>query len=487
MKTNKAVRIIVIALGPVLLLLVAAVVAAAVSVHQFQGSDRIANGVTIAGVMVGGMSRAEAAEAVRRHLEASLPRQIEVRYGDDHTFATRRQLGVEPLVEEAVEAAMQVGRRGGFWQKLAARLGWGQPPDDIPVRAQVDREKLRRFIAGLQSVVDRPAQNAEIVVTDDDQVQVKPGLVGRKLRLEDSVNSVAVALGKLWVRAVELAVDLTPPDISDEQLRGLEVVLASYSTPFNPHKVNRTHNLKLGIAAVNKTVIEPGEVFSLNETVGERAPSRGFRPAMIFREGDVQPDVGGGMCQVSSTIYNAALLAGLDIVERYHHQRIVDYVPMGRDATVYWGSKDFKFKNNLAHPIMILGGVKGNRLWVKIVGKAEDKVDVKLTRTNISRGGYPTIEKPDPTLPPGKRVTERPGSGGGVVTLWREIYKDGQLLKKEKLHTDHFPTIAKIVRVGVQAPEGEQEATAGPAATTPGTGRSGLATDNDAASRRITP
>ncbi len=478
MKTNKTLKVTAIVVAIITLVLLAAVFAAAISMRQFEASQRIAGNVTIAGVPVGGMTEQQAVETVRSRLQASLPQQIELHYGDGKTLATRHELGAELLIQNAAIQATKIGRTGRFFERLGTHLRLRRTVLDIPLQTRVSKPKLRAFVAALRPLVDCLPEDAEITISDDDEVRAKPGQVGRVLRIEESVAAVATALADPWVAAVDLAVDLTPPEVTTEQLEDIEVVLSSYSTKFNPGKVNRTHNLRLGIATVNKTAIEPNQIFSLNEVVGERAPGRGYRAALIFRESDVRPETGGGMCQVSSTIYNAALLAGLEMTERFPHQRPVDYIPMGRDATVYWGSKDLKFKNSLAHTIMLMGGIEGNTLWVKILGKAEDKLEVKLFRTGVARGSFRIIEKPDPDLPEGKKVRERPGSAGGTATLWREIYKDGKLIKKEKLHTDHYPSIAKIVRVGVKGAEGAQEGEAAPGTEEPRPSEAGLVTDD---------
>jgi hypothetical protein len=153
---------------------------------------------------------------------------------------------------------------------------------------------------------------------------------------------------------------------------------------------------------------------------------------------------------VASTIYNAALYSNLDVLEREHHSRPVHYCHAGRDATVYWGQHDLRLRNSLPHTIVLLGELRGDHLWVAIVGKAEDKYAVELTVTNYSTwgGGSNTIS--DPSLAPGERVVDNPGCAGAKATLWMTVSKNGQLLKKEKLHDDVYEAETRVVRLGAK-------------------------------------
>jgi vancomycin resistance protein YoaR len=447
MRTRRVARGLGTALIAVVLALSIAVLGGAVAVRQFEAGGKIAPNVTISGVPVGGMDETEAARAVRTAWEARLREPVELRFDDGRQTLTRDQLGLNPLVEDAVREALKVGRTGGLLDRLATQLRLSREPSDLPIRAEVDGLKVRACIDALRPQVDRAARNAQVAV-EGGRVKVTPGVVGRTLNVERSTAALAGALADPAVTGVDLVVETKQPDVTEKQLADLEVVLASYTTKFNPGKEDRTHNLRLAITVINKTVLDPGETFSFNQTVGEREASRGFRPAMVFASGDVRPELGGGMCQVSSTVYNAALLAGLDATERSPHQRPVDYIPMGRDATVYWGSKDFKFRNTFSHTIMLMAGSDDNSMWVTILGRAEDKVEVKLKTTDVSKGSAGTVEQVDVSLAPGQRVKDRPASGGGRATLWREIWKNGQLIKNERLHTDEYPSIPGIVRVG---------------------------------------
>lgn len=170
-------------------------------------------------------------------------------------------------------------------------------------------------------------------------------------------------------RPQELPLDLIQPDITAQKVSTLkEKLLASYSTYFNPHNSNRSHNISLSTEAIDHIIVLPGQTFSFNKTVGIRTIQRGYRPARIIVRGEYSEGIGGGICQTSSTLFNSVDRAGLHIVQRYSHSKNVPYVPRNRDATVSWGGYDFKFRNQFAEPILIVSDISGGTLNISIYG-----------------------------------------------------------------------------------------------------------------------
>lgn len=435
--------------------------AALASVYRFAATDKIAANVAIAGVPVGGLSEQAARAAVEEQLLPRLPHEVELTYPGGSWRVTRESLGASVMLPQAVEQARRVGREGGLLSRLFTHVRLRRKGIDVPVQTRVDEQQLRRTVVDVAGQLNCPPRDAEIKVVND-QVEIVPGEIGMDVQVELSVDAIRVALANHWQHHAELVVEVQPPAIATEDLADIEVVLSSYTTPFNPGQVGRTHNLKLAMNHVNETLVKPGEEFSLNEIVGPRLRAEGYRAAPIFKDGEIVPETGGGVCQVSTTIYNAALLANLEILERHHHSRPVVYCPGGRDATVYFGQLDMRFRNSLSYPILILGGREGNQLWTKILGKSEDDYDAKLLRTDVATLSFGVKEVSDPTLEAGKKKVETPGRAGLRVTLIREVYKDGELIKHQRLHTDTYRPQTKVVRVGTKEPEPPEEETAGP-------------------------
>lgn len=161
---------------------------------------------------------------------------------------------------------------------------------------------------------------------------------------------------------------ISPPLTVQQLVRLKEKKLAEYTTFFRPSNVNRTHNIKLSSKAIDHKVVMPGEIFSFNKTVGIRTTQRGYRYAKIIVRGEYSEGVGGGICQTSSTLFNAVDKAGLKIIQQISHSRNVPYVPKGRDATVSWGGPDFRFQNDRSTPILIVSDVYKGAIRIAIYG-----------------------------------------------------------------------------------------------------------------------
>jgi vancomycin resistance protein YoaR len=449
----------VIVVSLVVLLLVAGLAVAALATG-FASGDKIAPHVTIGGLAVGGMTAAQAQAALERGLAPFTAAQVELDYPGGSVTYTRDQLGVSFDLLQAVQQALTVGREPGLLDRLKTqwmlRSGAGQ---DLSAPVRVDEFRLESLLAALAPQVNRAPRDAKVSVNGNNELEKSPGQTGTALLVKQSAAALAQALRNPQTAHVNLVVKQQPPNISPEALAGLQTVLAAFSTPYESSQVDRTHNMELAITKVNGVALKPGQEFSLNQTVGERTVDDGYRSAPIFREGKVIPDTGGGICQVASTLYNAALLANLDVLERDHHSRPVHYCPAGRDATVYWGQHDLRLRNSLQHTIVILGELRGDHLWAAVVGNAADKYAVQLTVTNYSKWSGDTQTIQDSSLAPGQRVVDNPGCAGAKATLWEAVSQNGQLLKKEKLHDDVYEAETRVIRVGVKP----QKPTAPPA------------------------
>ena len=228
-------------------------------------------------------------------------------------------------------------------------------------------------------------------------------------------------------------------------------LLATFSTRFDGSNYNRNTNIKLAAKKVNGTVILPGEKFSFNTIVGSRTIEAGFKEGTAYIGGKVVPDVGGGVCQVSSTIYNTALLANLEIVERSNHMFTTGYVAASRDATVYYGSLDFIFKNSRKYPIKMVASANGGVCKVSIYGIKEEKEYEVIIQSKITSYINPTtIYKEDPTLEEGKEVVEQTAITGCRCEGYKILKLNGKIVSQTLLSKDTYKSRNKIVRRGTK-------------------------------------
>ena len=244
----------------------------------------------------------------------------------------------------------------------------------------------------------------------------------------------------------KIALNYYVPDVTTDDI-GMEAfpdLLATYSTTYDSSNTNRTTNLRLASQKINGTVIMPGEVFSYNKVVGKRTIAAGYKNAAMFSDGQVVDGLGGGICQVSSTLYNAALFSDMTITSRSNHMFVPSYVKGGRDATVVWGSIDFKFRNDRNYPIKIESSVSGGVCTVSIYGlRRETEYDIKIETEFIRAIKYTTKYDYDSNYKPGTIIQS--GANGSVVDSYRVYYLDGQRVKTEKLARDTYDAKAKII------------------------------------------
>ena len=241
---------------------------------------------------------------------------------------------------------------------------------------------------------------------------------------------------------------MTTNDIGPEAFPDL---LGSYSTTYSTRNANRSTNIRLASQKVNGTVIMPGEVFSYNTTVGKRTAASGFKSAAVYAGGEVTTGIGGGICQVSSTLYNAVLLSNLEIVERSNHGFNPGYVPAGRDATVSWGGPDFKFKNNRTYPVKIICSGTGGTINFKIFGLLEEnEYEVEIQSYITKYISYRTITKNDSSLAKGQTKVLQNGSNGCKSVAYRILKQNGEVVSKTLLSQDTYNPHNKIVAVGTK-------------------------------------
>ena len=168
---------------------------------------------------------------------------------------------------------------------------------------------------------------------------------------------------------INLQVEEIVPEIQLEDISHIQEVIASFSTNFNPNNANRTYNIKLACERINNSMILPNQVFSMDKALGTRTKENGYKSAPVIIKNQLIEGVGGGVCQVTSTLYVAVLKAKLSVVERVNHSIPLGYVEPGQDATIAEGHIDFKFKNNKEYPILLNAEVSGGKIIIRLIGK----------------------------------------------------------------------------------------------------------------------
>ena len=261
-------------------------------------------------------------------------------------------------------------------------------------------------------------------------------------------------------RVVEAPVQFVAPQITTEDLQSklFRDTLGSCTTRFNAGLVGRTTNVKLAASHINGTILNPGDVFSYNDVVGPRTYATGFKDATVFANGGAEDGVGGGICQVSSTLYVATLKADMEIVERRNHSLCVSYVTVGHDATVAYGAVDFRFRNNTDYPIKVVAGTSGSSLTVSLLGTQTQDKRVEIVTQTLSSDPFQTVYEDDPSLAPGQTKTKSGGYPGYKTVSYRVVYVDGKEVSRTLENNSTYKRVDKVIlrgpeKVAEQPPE----------------------------------
>lgn len=276
---------------------------------------------------------------------------------------------------------------------------------------------------------------------------------GTSLNLTKAASLIIHALIPGKTTNLALPVDAVQAKYTKDNLLSIKIKdeLGEYTTWFRQSDVNRVDNIKLASANANNFIVMPGEIFSINKEIGPRLEKNGFKLAHVIVNNRFVDGIGGGICQVSTTLYNAALLADLKIVERDHHSIPSTYVPVGRDATVSGDAKDLKFQNTTSSPLYISNVVDKNKITFKIYGKKDDpNRRVKIKTQILEYKPSKTITVEDPTLPKGQSVLDVSPHPSYKVRSYREIYEKGHLVTTEELYIDKYPLITGIKKIGTK-------------------------------------
>ncbi|SHI07185.1 G5 domain-containing protein [Sporobacter termitidis DSM 10068] len=302
----------------------------------------------------------------------------------------------------------------------------------------------------LQSIYDSVHTEPVDAVYDKTTHQATQSQVG----VSFDVDAAQKQLGAAKTGAtVSVPLIRTDPQVSTEQLQSLlfRDVLSEKATHVAGTS-NRINNVVLSAKAVNGTILNPGDTFSYNDTLGERTAAKGYKEAGAYAGGEVIQEIGGGICQTSSTLYYCVLYANLQVVERSNHMFIVTYLPLGDDATVNWGTIDFKFKNNTNYPIKIESTYKDGNLTVRLYGTKTDTNRVEIKYDVISTTDFKTVQKEDASVAPGKTKVQVSGCKGYVVKSYKYIYDAaGNLLSKTAISPSNYKPENRVVLVPVGA------------------------------------
>ncbi|NMC26803.1 MAG: hypothetical protein GYA42_01520 [Syntrophomonadaceae bacterium] len=440
--------------GPlmIILVMVLGIIGAAciIGCNPLLESSQFMPNVEIGGIPVQGMNPSQAVQAVEKGIGPLYAQEV-VFYKDDQEFAFKLGDLCQKTDTEALVNSVWEEERGRSWQEKIARLN-GQEKFNYPLTVAYDEAKKDLAVQEWNAKWGVQPQNASLEIDNQRGLVVLAGKDGYQVDATATFAPLPQQLGLISNRRMPIIFQVKKPFVTEDQLQHMGE-LSSYSTNYNTGEINRSHNLALAASKINKFLVTPGTVFSTNAAVGERSVANGFRDAKIIVGDKFEQGLGGGVCQVSSTLYNACLLAGMEIVERGNHNLAVAYVPLGLDATVAWGSQDFRFKNVTTSPLYIRAIALNGKLTVNIYGDLQFKRHIELSYVVDETIPYITETQRDPTLAPGAQKIDHGGQPGYRVRSFRTFYdQNGKAIETELLARDYYRPLNRLVYIGPEKP-----------------------------------
>ena len=475
-------------------------------------NNKIIKGITINQINVENLSIEEATEKIKEKENNKLEKDIDIKYNDFEYSIKLSQIEVTYKIEEAVKEAFNTGRSNNIfvdnYNILKTRIKkkninveyeyneklLDEILDDIAVKIpgaviepsyyienkklyiskgktgiSVEKEKLKKAILEriekekdesiIIEVLETEPQNIDIdkiyneIYTEPknayytkDPFEIFPHVEGVNFDKEEAKKIL-----EQNKEEYEIPLTITVPEITTNKI-GTEAfpdMLSTFSTRYDASNIPRTTNLKLAMQKLNGVVVSPGETFSYNKTLGKRTAEAGYKEAGGFAGGRVVQTLAGGICQISSTLYDAVLYANLDIVERHNHMFLAGYVGAGKDATVVYGTYDFKFKNTRKYPVMIKTSIGNGIAQISIYGiKEEVEYEVEISSKILSYISYKVIYETDNSLTSGTEKVVQNGMNGCKSITYKILKLNGKQVSSTVLSTDTYDPMNKIIKRG---------------------------------------
>ncbi len=410
-------------------------------------------GTKIMGVDMGGKTKEDAIKLLKeKYGDVVVKKKIDIKYNGKDYSLDYSKLNARYDIDEVVNEAFSVGKDLSlFSKKDVIKKGTEK---EYSLTFDYDAKYVDELVATMEKEINKNPVEGSIQMVSRGNFKVTQDQKGYKLQsdklkqdIKDKINgdtqnsNISIDAPVETLTAVKTA----------EKLSTINSVVATFSTNYTTSNDNRSNNIDLATNSINGKLLMPGDSFSFNEIVGQRTVARGYKEAGVIINNKLDSGIGGGICQVSSTLYNAMLLANINASERTHHSLKSSYVPLGMDATVDWGNLDLKFKNTLPYPIYLEGYTQNKNVYFniysnnsltgksyKIVNDVYQTVDFKVTTKN------------DATMPEGKQEYEQKGATGYRVKVYRATYESGKEVKRDLLYEDYYKPVNAILKVGTK-------------------------------------
>jgi len=414
-------------------------------------SGSIYSNMYIHGVPVGGLTVEEAEAALMQHFQPGFDRVTFNFTHEGETVAQRsyKELGIQLNFTDAVQAARDYSNRRNLPSRIVRLLGRPHNITELPA-LRYDQARIASNVQDIANKLQTQPTNAGFVY-ENGNITIRPESSGIKVDVEAAAEQLNAMIVAMRDGNIEMQTSPVSPRYATADLQFEVSSLGTFSTPITTGEDPRVRNINRASVRIHNQMLFPGEVFSASALVGAHLPGHEYEAAVVLVRGEPIEDIGGGICQVVTTLYNAVLRAELTVVQRHNHSARVSYADYGFDATIAGDYFDLKFKNNTGHPILITSQLEANALYVSIYGFEERpanrtlqfssrRVDVILPE--------PYKEVIDANLLPGQRVVTLESQLGYKYEVFKHIYIDGQEVEAVKVSTSSYVPLQGIISIG---------------------------------------
>ena len=497
-------------------------------------NENMMAGVTINGINVQGLSKEEAKEVIENKAEEKTNSETKIYVDNEEQSLLLSQIELTYDVEIAIDEAYKIGRGKNILVNNFEILKSKIAGTDIDLNFKYNEELLNNVVQDIKNKVPEAVTEATYCIEDEELI-ITRGVKGNTIDENELKNKIIQKINLNCAEDIKIATYLAEPkDINIEQIyeevhtevqdayytknpfkvypeikgvdfnleeakeilkeeKGEYVIplvitnptkttkdigteafpdkLSTCSTRYDATNLTRTNNLQVAVNKINGVVVMPGETFSYNKTLGKRTAEAGYKDAAGYAGGKVVQMIGGGICQISSTLYDAVVYANLEIVERHNHAFLTSYVGAGKDATVVYGSLDFRFKNTRNYPIKIESYMQNGIATVNIYGiKEENEYEIEISTTILSYIPYDVIYENDSSLASGKEIVTQGGQKGCKSITYKILKQNGKEVSRSVLSTDTYSAMNKYITRGTKgATQPSTPVVAPPEPTTPET------------------
>lgn len=398
--------------------LVAIICVLGISINYFNKkyiyTDVIAKNIFIEGIDVSNLTKEEAINCINENIT---PSDIQLNYDGETNIISPNEIDLKYNTSEVVDEAYNYTKTDSYFENIKRFFDLNKNIKNLEIKSLYNENKLSEKIQSISESINVAMENAKVYISDSGNISASSSTIGKELDISSTKESIYDAIKNKDYKAIDLKVNIKQPKISTEAAKSVNTLLAEFSTKFSTNDSNRVTNIVLSAKATSDVLLMPGEEFSYNNLTGKRTKSNGYKDAPVIINGKLEQDVGGGVCQVSSTLFNSVLYSGLDVTSRRNHSLKSSYVSIGRDAMVSDGGSDFRFKNPYSHPVYIKNTVSNGVITSKIYGNASDKKNISIKVEPYTTGG----------LDAAKTYIEYRDSNGNVIRtqyISNSVYKN---------------------------------------------------------------